>query len=648
MTVCRGNMVVRQTNTITSGELLSTFLHPENIMLQFERKVRTGALDVGSLAFAVRGKAPRGKSNGKHQLPVVSVDTNTLIPERRVFLSKCFEHHGLAASSDGTINWFFTSVRQVLDWCDENGKSSLFSSTREARGAYKAYVGHLKESLKLNIGKRTPRTANGLQRLMMVMFEIYFDDIDCSVIFQGVSVIKFNRTTVDSPEEQDVRFLTRVALCLSKQFTEHLLGNSSFPLKLEMPGYTSYYFPKTGRECKTPYTHPNAEYYAFDYVTGKVRTVEECLTLYKSKYKYNHCASSVEQAIKSLEDANNNPRGEARYRVATIAAQAYLQLFMLVTGINTSELIELEYDKAYKQEKDLFKNDFRGIKFRANGRETAYFLGEKYGYRIFKEYLKLRDWLLDGLDCKWLFFNITREGVYTGKPQQLALEDPRRFVRRIRGKFAPATIKNIATQKARKFKDSIMYELRTNPLTNAKVMNHSPATNRSDYAATTLNKQQEEFSNYWAAARAALKLIKVKSEVDIKDEAVPSGHCDDHGNPNASEPTPPIEPNCNTQFGCLYCEHYSCHADREDVHKLYSLLYVATELRKFATNMEHADHLFKELSIRIRLIIDGIKGRSEKHAEMVENVRHKVMSLGELTTYWERRLQRYEKLGVVV
>ena len=77
MTVCRGNMVVRQTNIITSGELLSTFLHPENIMLQFERKVRTGALDVGSLAFAVRGKAPRGKSNGKHQVPVVSVDTNT-------------------------------------------------------------------------------------------------------------------------------------------------------------------------------------------------------------------------------------------------------------------------------------------------------------------------------------------------------------------------------------------------------------------------------------------------------------------------------------------------------------------------------------------------------------------------------------------
>jgi hypothetical protein len=54
-----------------------------------------------------------------------------------------------------------------------------------------------------------------------------------------------------------------------------------------------------------------------------------------------------------------------------------------------------------------------------------------------------------------------------------------------------------------------------------------------------------------------------------------------------------------------------------------------------------------DLFMRIKFIVDSIGGRSIELSDMVESVRVNVFELGELTPFWESRLQRYEKLGVV-
>ncbi|MNG39518.1 hypothetical protein D3C76_1739360 [compost metagenome] len=51
--------------------------------------------------------------------------------------------------------------------------------------------------------------------------------------------------------------------------------------------------------------------------------------------------------------------------------------------------------------------------------------------------------------------------------------------------------------------------------------------------------------------------------------------------------------------------------------------------------------------MRIKFIVDSIGGRSIELSEMVKNVRVNVFELGQLTSFWESRLQRYERLGVV-
>ena len=135
----------------------------------------------------------------------------------------------------------------------------------------------------------------------------------------------------------------------------------------------------------------------------------------------------------------------------------------------------------------------------------------------------------------------------------------------------------------------------------------------------------------------------------MTDKSITVGHCDSIGNPVVAEVNNnvPVQVNCKSQYGCLYCEHYSCHADEEDVHKLLSLAYVVDEVRTYGTDIAHVESLFKELAIRVEYIIGEIKKKSDAHVELVNIIKKKVFDLGELTPFWEKRLQQYEKMGII-
>ncbi len=195
-----------------------------------------------------------------------------------------------------------------------------------------------------------------------------------------------------------------------------------------------------------------------------------------------------------------------------------------------------------------------------------------------------------------------------------------------------------------------MHSARISPSTVADSLNHSEVVNLSIYAEATPEQQQAEFGQFWQSVRHAAALVRERSEkASCKVISTAAGHCG-----GFNQPTPvsdagaiAIEPNCHTQYGCLYCEHYICHSDEEDLHKLLSLQYVINAVRKAAPDLAHAEALYKELSIRIEFILNALGERSESVKQTVERVKAKVFDYGELTLFWETRLSRYEKMGVV-
>lgn len=324
--------------------------------------------------------------------------------------------------------------------------------------------------------------------------------------------------------------------------------------------------------------------------------------------------------------------------------RAFACLINFVVGANSSELIQFIYDDAVALIKSPLKNELSAIKLRAKGREVNYPIGRGAGMEILREYLKFREWVLHGLETEYLFFQVWNNNGVHGNPRPLEVEFSGSFYKVVKGVFIPEDRANIPPRLVRKYKSLILHQLRHSPLLVSAVLNHSEQTNAQRYSGITVSGQSDEYTKYWAAVRKAAE--RVRDSADTPGVSIAVGHCEAMDSPQKDIPVVAIEPDCKTQYGCLYCVHYLVHSDEADVHKLLSFLYVIEGVRANAPSFQFSEEVFKDLVIRINSIVDAISTRSAESALLVVAVKKKVFDLGILTVFWERRLQRYEKMGI--
>lgn len=259
--------------------------------------------------------------------------------------------------------------------------------------------------------------------------------------------------------------------------------------------------------------------------------------------------------------------------------------------------------------------------------------------------------MLNGKSFDLLFFEFSRYGRYEDEPQKLRLKfQSKLFASKLRGLFLPHNFRNLPPSVMRVHKSIVMHELGISPKHVADSLQHSERVNLRHYTEISTQRQKLEFQKFWRSVNKAAEKYRIIGESDPHENIIPTinGLCDDFGSPYSISKNVPIQPNCSTQYGCLYCVHYCCHADRIDVHKLLSLKYVFLEVRKFSKDISHSDNLLREMCVRASFIVDKISAISEAHKLMVNNVEKQVFELGILTPFWESRLSRYEQLGIVV
>lgn len=175
-------------------------------------------------------------------------------------------------------------------------------------------------------------------------------------------------------------------------------------------------------------------------------------------------------------------------------------------------------------------------------------------------------------------------------------------------------------------------------------MNHDPSTNFESYSGIGVAEQKAEFSKYWGAVKKAA--IRARDAGQKDSVSIATGHCGGMNIPVKDIPVVAIEPDCNSPYGCLFCENYQVHSDETDVFKLTSFQYVVDAIRRNAPVISFSEETFKDLAVRIEAVLDAIAKKSELARQLVEDVRRKVFDLGILTPFWEQRLQRYEKMGI--
>lgn len=604
-----------------AGELL----FPERVRV-FIGAARKRPLDIGVFAYSVRSNSDG--DNGH------AVDLSSLIPSRKELVRKIIDFIYISAHSSRTILFNYRQFKKALDWCDAENRSDSFCSLERARESYWMYTEHIRR--RVLVGKTLgPTGASALQSGFRELIRMQFPN-DWEYIVSGVQALNFPRSIPEPPRDTDVRQYLDVCLRVALQYSDFVLSGKSFPFKFELEAHVVHLFADT-RLSIGPFSQAYVPR-AYNVKEGRLSTVEEYLSLSPTS-ACGGLLSNLTQAQSYQDECNRDLRCSSRLRLASSAMFAFASLFCLATASNISDFVQFTHKDAEGLIESVFKKEFKAIKGRANGQETLYTLGRKSGLILLQKYLLLRKWILNGAECDYLFFPVLSSEY---KPLHVGFMS--KFFRRMRGRYVPLDAKGISSGAARKYKNLVLHEFGVAHDAIARSLNNSKATNFKSYTSTSVEKQAQEFNSFWAAVREARVIFKVEGVASFE---TPSGHCADFRNPQSLIVGTAIVPSCETQFGCLFCEHYLCHADEEDVHKLLSLQYVAEKVRRFAPDFPHGERLFQSLSVRLRVVISAIEEKSEKHSVLVSDIRDKVYTLGVLTPFWERRLSRYESLGMV-
>lgn len=623
-------LIVRNTypSTLSSIVELDNVVHPEFITLQLDH--RRSPLDVGVLAYSIREKAKQG----------YVVDVNSVLPSRRKALIALWDFYFIQGSSHKTIETEFKSLESGLTWCESNGIPDVLCNAESARRGYVGYSNYIFGAI-LGPDQMSPNTGQLYQRALRRAIELQFP-LEAEYILTAVQSVVPNKDGLDPPDERAVQRYVDISLVIAFTFSRFLIEGAPYPLKFVTSDYHTHIFPGVGKYI-TPLTEGKHEFLAYDYKEGRIKGVEELIPQIPDR-RLKDAKEAVLRAVQVVNDANSDDHHLFRMRLASVAMRAFACLLNAVIGANSGELIQFLYEDAAELIKSPFKKDLSAIKLRAKGLVVSYSIGRGPGMEILREYLKFREWVLNGRESEYLFFQAIDVDNDSDSPKPLEKEFSTKFYSVLDGVFLPKGSGNIPPRLMRKHKSVTLHYLRHSPLLVSAVMNHTERTNLESYAGTTLSTQKEELGNYWAAIRKAAERIRASHNVTGVSIAV--GHCDSLDNPQSDIPVVSIAPDCKTQYGCLFCVHYLVHSDEADIHKLLSFLYVIEGVRSNAPNFEFSEEIFKEVIIRVDFILDAISERSIESANLVMMVRKKVFDLGILTVFWERRLQRYERMGI--
>lgn len=609
-------------------------LHPELLVLKLSHRV--SPFDVGVCAYNVRGRVD--KLTGGY-----SVNPDSLVNSRKKLVVALLDGYYVRGLTHKSIETDFKYVDYGITWCDANGHSDVFCNPEAARVSYLDYTNYLFQEI-LKPAGMAPLTGQLRQQALKRTLQLQFPN-DYEYIVAGVSRIKARKEGLEPPEDDDVKKYIDIVLNIALTFSRFLVGVAPFPMQFETKEYRTHFFPGNGRYI-TPYSEGEYGFSAYNYRDGRLLTLEE-LRQTKPKTRLPDLRETLDRAQKLIDSCNADSHHPFRMKIAALAMRAYACLINLVVGANSGEVIKFLYDDAIELVKSPLKKELTATKLRAKGLKVTYPIGRGPGMQLLREYLKFRDWILDGCECEYLFFNVLdRSGRSSAEFVPLESRFSTKFYNQLQGVFVPEDSKNIPPQLVRKFKSLTLQHLKHSPLLVSAVMNHSERTNAQSYSGTTVANQKTEFGNYWAAVKKAAERVKNSDQKGTISIAV--GHCDEMNNPSRDIPVVAIEPDCKTQYGCLFCIHYVVHSDESDIQKLMSFQYVIEAIRENAPNFEYSEETFKDVAIRIDAILDAISERSDASADLVKIMKKKVFDLGKLTPFWDRRLQRYEKMGIYI
>lgn len=576
----------RETIIITIDEYIDIDLTDfSKIRLEHPVKGKVGRpIDIGSLVYSLR--MPSNKINQQMINDPTPVDINTLKSERLNFIKEfSTEFHNKKPNGCETV---LKEIIPIFDWMDNNSHSDFLLNSYNMKKSYSDYTNHLVDRVHNN--ELTARTAKDKQWYLEKIINISFEN-EKKAIIAGIPKIK-NTTNARNP--------------ISSERIDY-----KWDLFLEM-------FNKFYVEVNFTYENMTND---IEVNNSNKNEVDKYIEKIKNKgYTY--------EAVQSVFRAR--------------ARSSFIQLFRILTGINRAELIKLKFTNSLKITRNKISQDFHEIKFRAGNRDVLYTI-QKDGYQLFKKYLILRQLTVLDNDFEFLFFNVG-DPIISREPKKLSAQHSDQFYNFLRNH--DIVNKDETPLKDHEIRSASTIYLRKKGYTSKQVAdhkNHTIETSEKIYSTPTIEQQTEELGYFWDAIKQASTLNK--KNIKTKNKSIITGSCNTlTNNPESIIKNPPISPDCESFQGCLFCKHYVCHADEEDIKKLLSFLYIINYITETTIEQEYSDLIYGMIKLRINFILEELE---KSHLGLVKNLKKHILIDGNLSKFWNDRLDHYEEMGLI-
>ncbi|WP_370600877.1 hypothetical protein [Pseudomonas nitroreducens] len=592
------------------------------------------SIDIGAFCYKARSKD--GRLKGKPKL----VDTSTICPVRSRNLRQVVEHFSNRVISGylrpTTAQGYLRIVGEFMDFCDENFELVDFQDEVLRKKAVLSYTDFLE-----GLTRRSPRANNYYSTKQVVLInelsEMWCDDY----VWFGVRRLQSNAdldAPVQPPDDSRVSKNIDMFRCLFSGYSHFVTSFGKFPFFLKLPKYIGdgmYIFP-TNLKFVSPLAIDRFESLkntggAVDYRAGRIRSLDECESFYKNRASASVCRNSL---LRSLRQANEDPQCSRRRMLGILAHNAFFVLFQANTGMNLSGAMELEWCDEYTVEAS--RKKFRLIKYRASGREQSFEVSATF-LQAFKEFLKLRTYLLAGQACSTLFFRCSFSDISSPvKAMRIGCTtELSKWVLKIDPGFEFVTSREWRAAKS----DFLLQKYSVEVVSLA--LQNNIDTVEEHYAEGSDQRARVELSEYYS------KLTK--AVVRSRDHAlanISTGSCSDYGSPTASDSSV-VEPDCTTDLGCLFCEKFRVHADFEDVRKLVSFRYFINRLSYLNPSSDSVREFYDPALVRINSILEIIGSHSDELSSVVSNLEESIAVQDGLDPYWELRISSLIEVGVL-
>lgn len=611
-------------------------LNPEQALIEFPGK---GTLDIGSLCFLRRvldGPSRRRTDGRRVDLSSLDLDRTEQVRKIIQYVADRYTHGSISPITAH----FETSVGIVnfMDWADVAGHHQACHNAYSARVAFVDYVDSLWERL-----LRKEIKSGTAARFCNYPLQFLSNFLEVDDLHQGLNLPKKNNGD-SQPTEPPVEANQAKALSLANSFFHGLadlvLKKLDYPYQLGLPKYLGWssgcmwVFPmnewfRTPLEIEA-YKIKKDHSSAYNFAEGRVNALHE--VLHKHSVRTN-AQQSVRRAAENLSAANNNARHTYRLASGMQALQAFTLLFIAHTGMNLEQVRTLEWGGEY--EVGTVRQKFRVVKWRAHGKQQSFEIQSTF-LADFKRFLELRSYLLNGRECRWLFFSLGIRGL--GQPGQMKYYAPRQMYQRLMR--IDTTLPVITPRQWRSANVDWMLRKEVPLSVAADVVQNSEETLKEAYVAGSSETHRTEITAFLD------KVSTIVLEGTQGSQEGPVGRCTDYGRPKADGTSSSVSPDCRNPEGCFFCDNYKVHADEHDVRKLISCRFCIQKTSSLAANVEHFDSVFGEILSRIDELLFEI-GRRIQEPELISNITRSVEVFGELDDYWAAKLELLIQLDLV-